>query len=140
MAPDALLVLVGDVLVVVEARGVLYVSLRLGDLYRLIRLVNPHDVHGDQGGLHAQEAHLHPDVLLAIGLVYKEIVDLTDLLSPVVVDLVALVLLLELSQPILARHDGLPHARLHDPLRASPEGDRLSIRHDDTRRTADTAC
>src|SRR5215207_1260564 len=49
MAADAVLVLGGDVLVVVEARGILDVVLGLRDLDGLIRLVHPGDVHGDQG-------------------------------------------------------------------------------------------
>src|SRR5918994_2758574 len=102
VAADALLVLRGDVLVVVEARGVLDMVLRLRDLYSPVRLVHPDDVHGDQGGFAPEEAHLDPDVLLAVRLVDKEVVYLTDPLPPIIVDRVSLVLLFELPHPLLA--------------------------------------
>src|SRR5215210_8538432 len=108
VAADAVLVLGGDVLIVVEARGVLDVILGLRDLYGLVRLVHPDDVHGDEGRLATEEAYLDADVLLAVRLVYKQVVYLADLVSPVVVDGVALVLVLEFPQPLLARHDTPP--------------------------------
>src|ERR671915_55895 len=55
VATDTILVVRGDVLVVVEARGVSYVVLRLRDFYASFALVYADDIHRDQGGLEAEE-------------------------------------------------------------------------------------
>src|SRR5215208_1384497 len=104
VATDTILVVRGDVLVVVEARGVSYVVLRLRDFYASFALVYAGDIHRDQGGLEAEEPHLDADVFFAVCLVHEEVVDFADPLPLIVVNLVVLVLLLELPQPIFARH------------------------------------
>src|SRR5215217_7122428 len=51
VAADTVLVVGGDVLVVVEARGVSYMVLRFRDFYGSFALVYTDDIHGDQGRL-----------------------------------------------------------------------------------------
>src|ERR671919_413186 len=50
---DAILVVGGDVLVVVEARGVSYVVFRFRDFYGSFTFVYADDIHRDQGRLEA---------------------------------------------------------------------------------------
>src|SRR5215210_1402147 len=104
VAADTVLVVGGNVLVVVEAWGVSYVILRLRYFYGPFAFVYANDIHRDQGRLEAKEPHLDTDVFFAVCLVHEEVVDFPDPLPLVVVDFVVLVLLLELPQPIFARH------------------------------------
>src|SRR5215212_6678881 len=104
VAADTVLVVGGDVLVVVEARGVFHVVLRLRDFYASFAFVYADDIHRDQGRLEAEEPHLNADVFFAVCLVHEEVVDLPDPLPLIVVDFVILVLLLELPHPIFVRH------------------------------------
>src|SRR5215204_3817635 len=104
VAADTILVVGGDVLVVIEARGVSYVVFRLRDFYGSFTFVYADDIHRDQGRLEAQESHLDADVFFAVCLVHEEVVDFPDSLPMIVVDFVVLVLLLELPQPIFVSH------------------------------------
>src|SRR5215203_21468 len=89
------------------------------------RLVHRDDVHGDEGGAGTQEAHLDAYVLGLIGLVDKEVVDLADLLTAWIVDLVAGEAILDRREPVAALFI-LRHADLlvcvDTPLTSLPNG------------------
>src|SRR5918998_1848973 len=104
VAPNALLVLPCDVLVVVKARGILHAVLGLGNLDGSVALVDPDDLGRDQGGLSAEKAELDAYVLLVVLLVHEKVVDLADLAPLIVVDGVVLVLLFEFPQAFFAGH------------------------------------
>src|SRR5215211_6811341 len=56
----------------------------------------------DEGATRAEEAHLHAYVLGLVTLVYKEVVDLADLLARLVVDLVSGEAVLDRHEPVAA--------------------------------------
>src|SRR5215211_398052 len=56
----------------------------------------------DKGATRAEEAHLHAYVLGLVTLVYKEVVDLADLLARLVVDLVSGEAVLDRHEPVAA--------------------------------------
>src|SRR5215218_7229528 len=76
---NLVLVLRGDLTVVIEGRAVLDDALGLGDFDDASLMVCGGDVHRDQGGAGAEEAHLHAEVLWLIVLVKEQIVYLADL-------------------------------------------------------------
>src|SRR5215208_3201060 len=100
VAAHPLLVLGCDLLVVVEAGAVFDPVFGRGDFDDVAILAHRDYVHGDQGRLGTQKAHLHADVLGIVALVHEQVVDLADLLTVAVVDLVARVPLLELREAI----------------------------------------
>src|SRR5215204_806995 len=98
-----------DVVIIDVLRSILDLILRRRNLYSALLFVGVCKLHRDQGLSHeAEEAHLDPDVLLAVGLVDEKVVDLSYLLARVVVNFVAVVPLFEFLQPVVCVHDVSP--------------------------------
>src|SRR5918995_411083 len=108
VAPDPLLEIRGDVVVVAEVRRVLDVVFGLGDLNGAVPIVDARDLHRYQSRpAETEEAHLDTDVLLAVGIVHEEIVYFAYPRARVIVDRVALIPLFEFPQPLVVGHASL---------------------------------
>src|SRR5215210_4401540 len=82
VAPDSVLELSGDVVVVAVGWAVLDVFFGIGDLYGAVLLVYTYHLHGDQGSpREPEETHSYAYVLLAVGLVHEQVIDLTYLVA-----------------------------------------------------------
>src|SRR5215212_6414340 len=92
-----------DLPIVVEGRPVLGRVLLGGHRDSPAHVVGgAHRLPRDEGGAGTEEAHLDTDVLWLVGLVDKEVVDLTDLGTALVVDLVAGEAVLDSREPVAA--------------------------------------
>src|SRR5215208_5323883 len=100
---DLILKLWGDLPVVIESRAVLERLLVGGEDYRLPLLVDGSHLARDQGGVGAQEAHLHADVLGLVVCVHEKVVYLAHLLVVRVVDGIAGEAVFYCRKPVGAR-------------------------------------